>query len=87
MDLHQFQKYEGRTLAEVAEITGRRAGGWAVFELLNDDDPLGYEVGEDFSVADIIRQHPGCKNWVVKYTNDYLGMIVLRAGPPAEGKA
>lgn len=84
--LHEYPKFHDMTLAEVAEATDRRQDGWAVF-LTEPDDYLGNLVGEDFSVADIIRQHPEIKNWVVKYTNNYMGMIVLRAAPPAEGKA
>lgn len=85
MDIEQFPQYHGRTLAEIAETTNRRRAGWGVFAILADDDPLGHMVGEDFTVKEIIQRHPEMANWVVKYTNDYMGMIVLRATRPAEG--
>lgn len=87
MNLYQFPQFHDRTLKEIAETTDGRAGGYAVFSLLDATDVLGYEVGEGVAVADIIQQHPEMANWVVKYTNDYMGMIVLRAARPAEGKA
>jgi hypothetical protein len=85
MYLHEFREFHGRTLTEIAETTGRRPDGYSVFSIWDDDDPLGYEVGVGFSVADIIREHPEVANWTVKYTNNYLGMIVLRVVKPVEG--
>lgn len=87
MNLEQFPEFHGRTLAEIAETTGRRYGGYSVFSLRGNDDPLGYEVGLEFSVAEIIRKHPEVADRVVKYTNDYMGMIVLRVAPPEGGQA
>ena len=84
MNLKQFPQYHGRTLREIAETTNRRRSGWAVYALCGDDDVLGDAVGEGFYVEDIIQQHPEVANWVVKYTNDYMGMIVLRAAKPSE---
>lgn len=85
INLQEYPQFHGHTLAEIAKTTGVRRDGYAVFEIWREDDPLGDEVGQGFSVADIIRAHPEAAGWVVKYTNDYLGMVVLRAARPAEG--
>lgn len=85
MDLHQYKEYEGRTLGEIAKTAAPRTGGYAVFALSKYDDVLGELVGESYSVAEIINHHPKLTKWIVKYTNDYLGQIVLRAAEPEEG--
>ena len=85
MDLHQYKEYEGRTLGEIAKATAPRTDGYAVFALSKYDDVLGELVGESSSVAEIINHHPEMENWIVKYTNGFLGQIVLRAAEPEEG--
>ena len=82
MNLQQFPQFHGRTLAEIAAEYRPRPDGYAVFQIWDVTDPLGDEVGIGISVADIIRDHPEVADWVVKYTNDYMGMIVLRVADP-----
>lgn len=85
--LHQHKEYHGRTLEEIARTTGPRLNGYAVFMIcVNEpDDVLGYLVGEGLTVAEILNENPHLAAWVVKYTNDYEGQIVLRLTKPAEG--
>lgn len=85
MNLHQYKEYEGRTLGEIAKTTAPRFGGYSVFALAKCDDVLGELVDESFSVAEILNHHPELENWIVKYTNDYLGIIVIRVAEPEEG--
>ena len=85
MDLHKYKEYEGRSLGEIAKTAAPRTGGYAVFALSKYDDVLGELVDESFSVTEIINHHPELENWIVKYTNDYLGQIVMRLAEPEEG--
>lgn len=87
MNLHRYEKYHSLTLEEIARITGPNYKGYAVFLLPTNDptDVLGEIVDEGFTVAEIINHHPELAKWIVKYTNDYHGEIVLRAAEPAEG--
>lgn len=83
----EHTEFLGRTLEEIARTTGRRAGGYAVFLLTHADDPLGELVDEGYTVQHIVNGFPELAGHVVKYTNDYMGEIVLRVDKPAEGKA
>lgn len=83
----EHTEFLGRTLGEIAKTTGHRAGGYAVFLLTHDDDPLGDLVGEGYTVQHIVNGFPELANHIVKYTNDYMGEIVLRIAKPAEGRA
>lgn len=84
--LEEYKELHGLTLEEVAERTGPHLHGYAVFLLPVErpDDMLGDPVAESVSVAEFLKIHPQASGWVVKYTNDYYGMIVLRAVNPAE---
>lgn len=86
INLYRYKEYHGRTLEEIARTTGPRLHGYAVFMIcVNEpDDVLGDLVGEGLTVAEILQENPHLADWVVKYTNNYEGQIVLRLAKPAE---
>ena len=80
-----MQKYIGRTLGELAHVTGFNYKGWAVFLLANQGDAVGRRVDEDFTLRSLLQRHPeldpAC---LVEYANDYFGEIVLRVIMPPQ---
>ena len=80
----EHTEFLGRTLEEIAKTTGHRVDGYAVFLVTRDGEPLGDPVGEAYTVQNIVNRFPELANHVVKYTNDYMGEIVLRIAEPAE---
>ena len=83
--LYRYKEYHGRTLEEIARTARPREKGYAVFMIcVNEpDDTLGYLVGEGETVAEILMDNQHLADWVVKYTNSYLGQTVLRVVKPA----
>lgn len=72
----------GKSLGDLAKVTGFNFKGWAVFLLRNTEDEIGARVGEFFSLREILRKYPALGNCVVKYANEYFGQTVLRVIAP-----
>ena len=68
----------GKTLEEVAKDCEVNLSGYAVFVLRHEEDTTGEPLDESISIRLILLQHPEYKDYVVKYTNDFYGMTVLR---------
>lgn len=83
--LHRYKEFHGLTLEEIARTTGARLNGYAVFMIPEEqpDDVYGELVDEGISVAEILQKNPEVAGCIVKYTNGYLGQIVLRVVKPA----
>lgn len=80
-----MQKYIGRTLDELAQVTGFNYKGWAVFLLANQEDTVGQRIDEDFTLRSLLQRHPeldpAC---LVEFAHDFYGQIVLRVIMPPQ---
>lgn len=78
--------YVGKTLVDLAKVTGSNYKGWAVFLLRDEKDDTGARMGEAFTLREILRRHPELTDCVVKYSNDYFGQNVLRVIDPRQAE-
>lgn len=68
----------GKTLAEIHKDCGCNMGGYSVFVLQDENDTIGKQLDEEFSIGLILRKHPQYANCKIKYENNYYGTTVLR---------
>ena len=75
--------YLDKTLAEISEETEPHyTGGYSVFVLYDENDPTGREIDLSYSVKAILKHYPEISNYIVKRTNDFYGIRVLRVIRP-----
>lgn len=72
----------GKTLVQVNNDCGSSMNGYSVFILLHEDDTIGKQIGEGFSVAQCLNYEEEYAHYVVKLENDFFGQTVLRAIHP-----
>lgn len=68
----------GKTLAEIQKYCGWHRKGYSVFVLQDENDKLGKQLDEDFTISLILQKHPEYANSKIKYTSNYFGTVVLR---------
>ena len=80
-----FSEFIGKTLGELAEVTGIYRKPIRIFVLAGDNDDTGKWRTDVYSIRQAIIAHPDIKDAVISIAYDFYGETILRVNLPLVG--